>query len=324
MLQAVLAVPGVESAGMSTMLPLGGNFDRYGVHAQDKPLDNPELGPSADRYTVSAGFTETMRIQLRRGRLFTAAELADSTAQVAIVSEALAKRIWGNEDPVGKYIQFGGPKWKQVIGVVGNIRHTGLDDRDLMQAYVPERPWRNAEDVMALAVRTKGDPSAMVSAIYDAVRSVDPLQPVAKVSTMSGVVARSTAQRRLGLMLFLAFGLVALLLAAAGIYGVLAGSVEERTREIGVRSALGATPAAIASLVVRQAGAMAVAGLLVGGVGAWMASRYLRALLYEVQPMDPVAAAGAVAVIAMIALVACLIPARRAVRVDPMTALRAE
>jgi ABC-type antimicrobial peptide transport system permease subunit len=153
---------------------------------------------------------------------------------------------------------------------------------------------------------------------------VDPLQPIAKVATMDQVVARSTAQRRLGLLLFAAFSSIALVLAFVGIYGVLAGSVAERTREFGLRSAMGATPGAIIALVLGQAGRLAGIGIVIGIAGALALSGYVRALLYGIEPTDPVTAVLAIAAIAGIALAACLIPARRAVRVDPMVALRAD
>jgi len=323
---AVRALPGVVSVGLATQLPLGGNFDRYGIAARDKPLSNPELAPAADRYTVTADFLETMRIPILRGRGFTEAEASDSNVQVAVVSEALAKRIWPGEDAIGKYIRMGGEQrpWKQVIGVAGNIRHTGLDATETQQVYVPERQWFNEENVMVLVVRTRGDAAAMVGAIHDAVRAVDPLQPIAKMATMERVIARSTSQRRLGLVLFMTFGAIALLLASAGIYGVLAGSVAERTREFGLRSAMGASPSAIVALVVRQAGRLAAAGLVLGAVGAASLTRYLRALLFGVGPMDPLALLFAMGVIVLVALAASLAPARRAVRVDPMIALRSD
>jgi putative ABC transport system permease protein len=325
-LAAVRAVPGVTDAALATQLPLAGNIDRYGVWAQDKPLENPELAPSADRYTVSTDFLRTMRIPLLRGRTFTAAEVADSNVQVAIVSDALAKRIWPGEDAVGKYIRLGEPTrpWKQVIGIAGDIRHSGLEVAQTLQVYLPERHSFGAQSVMMLAVRTSGDPAALTSAVYNAVREVDPLQPVTKVATMERVVAQSTAQRRLGVVLFLAFGGIALILAAAGIYGVLAGSVEERTREFGVRSALGATPVTIVSLVLKSAGRLAGVGIALGAGGAVLLSGYLRTLLYGIEPTDPMAAVLAVSVVSVVVVVACLIPARRAVRVDPMTALRAD
>jgi putative ABC transport system permease protein len=326
LLRAVRVLPGVTGAALATQLPLGGYMDRYGVQAQDKLLDNPELAPSADRYTVSTDFHRTMRIPLLRGRTFTEAEAADSNVQVAIVSEGLAKRIWPGEDAIGKYIRLGEPTrpWKQVIGISGDIRHSGLDATERLQVYLPERHSFGAQTVMLLVVRTAGDPAALTSAVHNAVREVDPLQPITKVATMERVIAKSTAQRRLGVVLFIVFGGIALILAAAGIYGVLAGSVEERTREFGVRSALGATPVAIVSIVLRSAGRLAVLGIVLGVGGAVALSGYLRTLLYGIEPTDPLAAALAVGVVSVVVVAACLVPARRAVRVDPMTALRAD
>jgi hypothetical protein len=267
-----------------------------------------------------------MRIPIIGGRAFSAAEAADSNAQVAIVSSALARRIWPGEAAVGKYIRLGDPNgpWKEVIGIAGDIRHTGLDATQMLQVYIPERQWYWAQDVMVLVARTSGDPAAMAGAIRDAVRGVDPLQPIAKVATMEQVVSRSTAQRRLGLLLFAAFSAIALLLAFAGIYGVLSGSVAERTREFGLRTAMGATPGAIIGLVLGQAGRLAAIGILLGTAGALWLSRYVRSLLFGIEPTDPITGAVALGAIVAISLAACLIPAHRAIRVDPMIALRAE
>jgi putative ABC transport system permease protein len=324
--EAVRAIPGVVDVGLTTQLPLGGSFDRYGVAALDKPLENPELAPAADRYVVSGDLFNVMRIPVVRGRTFTQAEAADSNGQIAVVSEALAKRIWGSEDPIGKQIRLGGPDrpWKQVIGVAANVRHTGLDDAATQQVYIPERQWYWEERRMALVVRTAGDPAQLAGAVREAVRGVDPIQPIAKLATMQTVISRSTSQRKLGLVLFVTFGGIALLLAAAGIYGVLAGSVEERTREFGLRSAMGATPAAIVGLVLRQAGRLAVLGFAIGIAGALLLSRYIESLLFGIEASDPVAVVLATAALTAAALAACLVPARRAVRVDPIEALRSD
>lgn len=326
MLDAVRALPGVESAALTNMLPLSGSFDRSGIAAQDKPLENPELAPYADRYTVSADFFSAMRIPILRGRGFTDAEVRDTAARVLLVSDALAKRIWPGEEPLGKMIRIGGAQrpWWRVIGVAANVRHTGLDDAAGMQVYTPERQWFWSETAMTLVVRTKTEPASMVATVREAVRQVDPLQPISRAMTMRGVVSGSTAQRRLGLILFVAFGGVALLLATAGIYGVLSGSVAERTREIGVRSALGATPGSIVGLVLKQSVALAGVGLLVGIGAAIALSRYLGSLLYGIGPTDPVALGTGALVIALVSVAACLAPARRAMRVDPMEALRSD
>jgi putative ABC transport system permease protein len=323
-LEAVRAVPGVVDVALTNQLPLGGNFDRNGIAAMDKPLANPSLAPDGDRYTVTPDFVRTMRIPVLRGRTFTDAETRDTLVRVTLISDALAKRIWGSEDPIGKYIKVGGPQrpWWRVIGVTGNVRHTGLDADVTHQFYTTERQWWWEENAMTLVARVRGEPSAVAPAIREAVRSVDPLQPMAAVATMDQVIARSTAQRRLGLLLFVAFGAIALLLATAGIYGVLSGSVNERSREFGVRTALGATSGAIARLVLREGAVLAAAGLTIGLGASLVLSRYLRTLLFGVEPTDPIAMLVGAAVIAAVALAACLIPARRATRVDPMAAFR--
>ncbi len=321
---AVRAVPGVEEVGLTSQLPLGGNFDRYGIRDRDAIAPEESAG-DADRYTVSWDYMRAMRIPVLRGRSFTEAEARDSAARVAIVSDALSRRMWPAGDALGKYISVGGStpqRYFEIIGVAANARHTGLDETVTQQVYMPERQWRWVEDVMVLVVRVRGDASSHLSAVREAVRSVDALQPITKIATMDQVVARSTGQRRLGLMLFGAFGAMALVLAGAGIYGVLAGAVTERTREFGVRAALGATPVSIVGLVLRQGAALAAVGLVIGAAGAVGLSRYLRSLLFGVEATDPVAIVGGGLVIVAVALAACVVPARRATSVDPATALK--
>jgi len=323
---AVAAVPGVVGVGLSTEIPLTANMDRYGVRAQDKPLSNPELAPYADRYTVGGDFIRTMGIPILRGRDFSPAETRDSSVHVAIVSADLAGKIWPGEDAVGKLIQLGGPTrpWWRVIGVAGNVRHMGLDESVSQQVYVPEREWWNEESDMMLAVRTTGDPKRVLNAVRDAVRAVDPRQAIATPSTMDDIVERSTAQRRVALLFFGFFSAIALLLAMGGVYGVMAGAVTERTREFGVRAALGASPSGILGLVLRDGFMLALVGLAVGVIGALALGRYLESLLYQVEPRDPVMLAVAGTIVMLTSLLACTLPARRAARVDPMTALRNE
>jgi putative ABC transport system permease protein len=321
---AIRRLPGVEQVGTASQLPLGGNVDMYGVTAQDKPLANPELAPYADRYTVSPEFLSTMGIAIRRGRAFTAADNSDAAPSVVIVSTGLASRIWPGEDPIGKRIHVGGPSgvWRTVVGVAANIHHRALDATESSQAYIPERQWPYADNIVAVVVRTHGDPTPLARAVRVAAQAVDPAQPVTALATMDQVVASSTAQRRLALLLFGAFALVALVLAVAGIYGVLAGAVAERTREIGVRSALGATPGAILGMVLLQGVRLAGLGLLIGLAGALLLGRFLQSLLFGVGSADPLTLLGVVALLATVAIAACLLPAMRAVGIDPMSALR--
>ncbi len=321
---AVAAVPGVVSADVTTEVPLGGNFDGNGVRAQDKPLDNPELAPSGQRYAVSPGYLRAMRIPVLEGRDFGTADAADSAPRVAIVSASLARRIWGSERAIDKRIQVSNRDWRTVVGVAGDVRHTGLETNDLFGFYIPERQWPWSDAQVVLVVRTATDPVALAPSVRRAVRSIDPAQPITNVRTGSEMIATSTARRRLALTLFAAFGLVATLLSAAGVYGVLAGAVAERRREIGIRNALGATPRGILTLVLRQGLALAGIGLALGLAGAIALSRYLRAMLFGIGPTDPLTLTGTVMLLAGVALTACLVPAWRAMRVDPVTALRAE
>jgi putative ABC transport system permease protein len=323
---AVRALPGVTGVAVANQLPLAGNVDMYGVTDPDNVPSNPELVPSGDRYAISADYLSTMRIPIIRGRNFTAAEAADTTPRVALVSAALAQRLWPGANAIGKRIRLGGVKGANrfVVGVVCNVKHQGLDASSTLQWYVPERQWAGADNQGMLIVRTAGDPGVMTASVRKTIAAIDPTQPIVKVATMDQLIATSTAQRRLALVLFGAFAVAALLLAVAGIYGVLAGSVAERTREIGVRAALGATPSAIVGLVVGQGGRLAATGMALGVFGSLMLTRYLRTLLFGVGPSDPVTFASVVLLLGFVTIAACLIPAMRAARVDPSRALRSE
>jgi putative ABC transport system permease protein len=324
--EAVSEISGVRSVAVANQLPLGGNVDMYGVLDPENIPSNPELVPSGDRYVVSAGYLSTMRIPIVRGRNFSASESADTTNHVALVSAALAQRMWPGADPIGKRIRLGGLQGvdRVIVGVTGNVRHRGLDATSTLQWYVPERQWPSADNQEILIVRTAGDPAALASTVRRLVSSIDPTQPIVKLATMDQVIATSTAQRRLALVLFGAFAAAALLLAVAGIYGVLAGSVAERTREIGVRSALGATPTDIVGLVVGEGGRLSAIGIVLGIAGSLAVTRYLRTLLFGVGPTDPATFIGVVSLLGVVTLVACSIPAMRAARVDPSRALRSE
>ena len=310
---AVRAVPGVSSVAVASQLPLGGNVDMYGVQAVDKPLANPELAPSGDRYVVSADYMKTMRIPIVAGRGFDAHDESDSTGRVTLLSAALAARLWPGENPIGKQVRYGGDDRpiRTVIGMTGNIRHHGLDETSTRQFYVPERQWFFADNQEVLVARTEGDPASVASAVRRAIARIDPTQPIVKVATMETVIAASTAQRRLALVLFVAFGATALLLAIAGIYGVLAGRVAERTREIGVRGALGAGPRDILVLVMSQGVRLALVGLGLGLAGALALTRFLATMLFGVATTDPLTIGGVMALLFVVILVACLVPGVR-------------
>jgi putative ABC transport system permease protein len=323
--EAIRLIPGVEQAGWTSMLPLGGNFDRYGVRIEGVVLANPANAPSADRYAVTPGYLEAMRIPLQRGRTLTA---ADGTAapKVVLINQTFAALAWPNSDPIGARLQVGGPDrpfWT-VVGIVGDVRHTGLDETQAPQVYLPEAQWFSADNAMVLTARTRGDPAQLAGAIRAAIRAVDPSLPILQVATMEEVVSATAQQRRFAFVLFQVFAVVASLLAAAGIYGVLAGSVTERTRELGIRAALGASRGGIVALVVRQGLALTLTGLAAGALGSLLLSRFLQRLLFGVGSTDPATFGVVVAVLLAVALTACWAPAWRATRVSPLEAIRGE
>jgi putative ABC transport system permease protein len=323
---AVRAVPGVQAVATSNQLPLGGNFDAFGVVARDVSIDNPELAPAAQRYVVTPEFMRAIGTPIVRGRAFVDADDRDSSAFVTIVSAALAKRLWPNEDPLGRQIRVGGPErpWRTVVGVAADVRHRGLDDAASYQFYVPDRQWFFSDNMVVLVVRTQGDPASLAAAVRAAAHSVDPAQPVTRLLTMDQVISESTIQRRLALLLFAAFAALAAVLSGAGIYGVLATRVAERTREIGVRSALGASPRDILQLVVRQATWLIGVGMVAGMLGALLLARFIGSLLFGIDASDPLTYGAVFAVLIILGVVACAAPALRAVRIDPARALRAD
>ena len=321
-LDAVRQVPGVVSAGIVSQLPFGGNVDLYGIHLEDRPSANPELDPSALRYGASADYLTTMGIPLLRGRAIDATD-GTSSPFVVVINRAMADALFPGADAIGRRLRTGGTSspWRTIVGVVDNARHRGLDAAVEYQMYIPFLQWWE-ESGMTLTVRTSGPPASLTRGIRDAVRSVDRSVAITNVATMEELVDRSTAQRRFALSLFGAFALVALLLAAAGIYGVLSAGVVERFREIGIRSALGAPRQRILSMIVRQGLSLTAIGLVLGVVGAYSLSRVLSALLFEVRSTDPITLLIVAAILVTLAALACALPALRASRVDPVTALR--
>ena len=312
-------LPGGAGAGVVSELPLGGNCDSYGVLVEGHEPANPTEKPDALRYGATPGYLEAMGIPIRRGRGFTDAD-REGAVPVALVNETMARSLWVGEDPVGRRIQIGNHPWKTVVGVVGDVRHRGLDQEPGNQIYVPFAQWADSSGI--LVVRSAGDPGPLTSPVVSAVRRIDPEQPVSHVATLSDVVADSAGTRRFAMDLLAGFGVLATLLAAVGIYGVVSGYVARRTREIGVRMALGADRLSILRLIGGKAFRLTVAGLAAGSLGAWALGRVLRTLLFQVGSTDAVAlAAGALAVLG-VSFTASLLPTRRATRIDPLVCLR--
>ena len=320
-LEAARQVPGVAAAAVSSQLPLSADDDEYGAQFEATP-DAAAATYNAFRYAVSPGYLETMRIPLRRGRMLDDRDRA-GTPLVAVISEALARERFRDGDPIGRRVSVGATGPYTIVGVVGDVKQLSLGLSEAEAVYVPFAQWPS-DRAVSLVVRTPGDPASLAPAVRKAIWSVDKDQPVVRVATMDDLVARSAAERRFALIVFEAFGLAALVLAAAGIYGLLAGSVAERTREMGVRSALGATRRVIVGLVLRQGMRLTFAGLVIGLAGAYTASRAIAALLFGISRADPLTYLGVTALLVLVSLAACLVPAWRAARVAPATALRAE
>ena len=322
-LDAVRAVPGVTGAALTSQLPLSGDADLYGVKLDPAPPDDPGETTGTFRYAVSPGYFETMRIPLRRGRLLDTRDGANAP-RVAVISESMARRRLPNTDPLGRTLHIGDGPTYTIVGVVGDVKQLSLAAPTSDAVYTTTTQWRFADNALSIVVRARSDPAALTTAVRDAIWSVDKDQPIVRVATMRSLVDASAAGRRFALTLFEAFALAALVLAAAGIYGVLAAAVAERSREIGVRSALGATRSRIVGDVLRDGLRLTTIGVLIGVAGAAAATRALESLLFGVSPLDPLTFGAVIALLVVTSIVACALPARRAAQVDPVTALRSD
>jgi len=327
-LERVRRLPGVESVSLTSTPPLAGNFggfDQAGFIIQDRRLPNPEV-PSVDRYIVSVDYFATTRIPLIRGRYFTQAD-AESPAQVAIISEKTARQIFPNEDPLGKRIQLGARQddkpWAEIVGIVGDIHQYGLDSPTTPQAYLlyTQSPIDYATILM---VRSSVPPSALTPAINEQIWSLDKNTLIFNPVLMDQILANTLAQRRFTMSLLSGFGLVALVLSAIGIYGVLSCTVAQRTSEIGVRMALGARRSDVGRMVLREALLLTLLAVSVGCGISLLATRALRGMLFEVSPNDPATLALVAAGVLAIAAFSAFLPAWRATSIEPTLALRQE
>jgi putative ABC transport system permease protein len=313
------ALPGVRSAGASSRLPLGNENSRMGVGIEGRE-PTPDVPTRAHIRAVTGHFFEAMGMRIVGGRQFGAAD-HEKSLPVAIVNQTMADRYWPGISPVGKRVRLGGTReWREVVGVVGDARNWGLDRPVNPEMYLPIRqlPWTTVFFVVA----TDQHVAAPAAAMRDALRGVDPDLALSSVRTMEEVTQRSNAARQSTMILLSVFGALALVLAAAGIYGVMAHLVTLRTGEIGVRMTLGARPTDVLKLVLREGALQALAGLAIGLTGAVLLMRSLRVVLFEVGPADPLTLLAVGAILTATSLLACYVPARRAMKVDPVTALR--
>ncbi len=325
-IQRVASLPGVEAVGVTNLLPLGGADARISFNIDGRPSFPRGETPAARYQIASPDYFRVMNIPLHKGRSFTEQDAKDSPP-VVIVSEAFARRFFADEDPIGKRVLIDtvekNPPPSEIIGVVGDVRHGRLDAKTEMGFYVPylQSPARNME----LVTRSKSiEPSLLTSSVRGVIKEIDKNQLIWEMRMMSGLVARSVAPQRFNMLLLGIFAFVALVLAACGIYGVIAYSVAQRTHEIGIRMALGAQATDVLRLIVGQGMMLALIGVGLGLLGAFALTRVIASQLYGVSATDPLTFAIVAIMLAIVALAACYIPARRATKVDPMIALRYE
>ncbi len=321
--ERVAAQPGVRSVGAVDLLPMAGSGQTTTFVVEGKPAPARGSEPEANYRVATPTYFSTLGIPVQKGRAFTAHDKADAPP-VALINETMAREFFPGEDPIGRRLldPDGQNPPTEIVGIVGDVKHWGLDDKPESFLYLPHA--QVGGRFITLVARTDGDPAAMASAVRREVLALDKDQPVFDVKTMEQRIATTSAPRRLPMYLLGVMASVALVLAAVGIYGVVAYSVTQRTHEIGIRMALGAQRRDILSLVVRQGMLMATVGVGVGLVASYFLMKVMSGMLYGVSATDPVTFSGVALLLATVALLACLIPARRATRVDPMVALRYE
>jgi putative ABC transport system permease protein len=323
--QHVGSIPGVISVSAVSHMPVSGGWAGRGFVIEGQPDPGTDNQPGAKYTLICPNYFRTMGIRLFSGREFTEQDSLNAPG-VIVINETMAKRYWPNEDPVGKRIKIGlfnaDAPWLTVVGVAQDVKQRGLDQRTRPEFF---RPYNQAAwPVMTVVVRTASNPGPLVNPIKQALARVEPERAASGIRTMDEVLYDSVGSRRFPMMLLVAFSLVALTLAAVGISGVVGFSVSQRTREIGIRMALGASKGDVIRLALNRSMIAALVGVGVGLAASFGLTRFLTGLLFEVKPMDPIVLGSAAMVLAGVALIACYLPARRAAKVDPMIALRCE
>ena len=324
--ERLAGAPGVQRVGATTSLPFDGPDSRLSLTIERRTAQSP-FPVRVHPRLVSTGYFQTMRIPLVRGRGFNDHD-AEGSVNVAIINEAAARRYWPNEDPIGQRISIGAEDdWREIVGVAGDTRHEGLDADADPAAYLPQRQrfvslGNGFERTATLVIRSSGDAASVAPLIRTAVANVDSQVPIGLVRQMDDLIGESIAPRRLNFVLVSAFAAVALVLTAAGLYGVMSYLVTQRTREIGVRMALGATRRQVLALVLREAGSMTLLGVGLGVAGALVLTRSMTTMLFGVSAANPLVYLSMSVLLAAVALLAIAVPSSRATRVDPLAALR--
>ncbi len=322
LLTRLRSLPQVRSAAATQTLPMRGDY-YLSFEIQGRPKPRPGEGFSASYRVGSPGYFESLGVPLKRGRTFTERD-AEKAPLVAIIDEAFAARHFPGEDPIGRGLDIGNGTdgFFEIVGIVGDVRHSGLDAKPTPTMYVPY-----TQDVFGslwVLARTDGNPASLAPLARQTVREIDPALPAFSIAPLLDTVSESVGQRRFSLLLLAAFAAIALVLASVGIYGVVAYAVSQRTQEIGVRMAIGAERGDVLRLIVGGGMKLALAGVGIGVAAALALSRYIATMLFETEPFDPVSYGATIAVLLAVALAACYVPARRAMNLDPVRAIRQE
>ena len=327
--QRLQSIPGVQSAGLTSVVPLAGPSDATMIRIPEYAPSDPTQAPKANYLFVSPDYFAAIGAPLQHGRDIAAGDIL-TTQPVTVINEAMAKKFWPGQNPVGKQVGVGMKRipLRTIVGVVADIKQASLREVPEPAMYVPYtqneiKTWPDMQS-MQYAVRTKADPDSIAVSIREAVHAVDPDLPIANFATLTTLVDSSLAADRFATLLLSAFGILALVLSAVGMYGVISHSVLQRTPEIGIRMALGARRAQILVMVLGQGCRLACTGIAIGLIAAWTTTRLMTRFLYGVQPTDPITFAAVSLLLIAVALLACYMPARKAMKVDPMIALRCE
>jgi predicted permease len=325
-LERLRSIPGVQSAGIGETVPMAGEGESTVIRMPDHPAASQKETPFANYTIISPGYFSSVGTPLLRGRDFLETDTAESMP-VAIVNAAMEKKYWPGQGAIGKQVGPGSTRFPllTIVGVVPDVKHISIREEATPEMYVlyTQKPWPSMLN-MRVALRTKGDPASMTESVRQAIHSLDPNLPLAKVATLTTLVDDSVSQPRFSMFLLGSFGVLAVLLASIGMYGVISYSVMQRTQEIGIRMALGAERRNVFGMVLGQGARLAGLGIVIGLAAALGVTRTMASFLYGVQPTDPLTFAAVSLLLVGIALLACYLPARRATRVDPMVALRHE
>jgi putative ABC transport system permease protein len=325
LLDRVRALPGVVDVALGSDLPLDGNASASTFAAEGMPPVDARTIPRAYRHRVTPEFFRVLGIPMLAGRTFAPEELS-TTSTAAIVSERVVKRFWPGQDPIGRRITFGSPAspsdWRTIVGVVGEVKYRGLPDNPTADPDI-YLPFGEQNAQVGLAIRARVPPSTLVAPVREAIRGVDPSIPVYSIASMDELIATQTSQSRFTMWLMSVFAAVAVALAVIGIYGVMSYLVTQRTREIGIRVALGAARRDILQLVVGSGARLVCAGVALGAVSSILLQQLIQSLLFGVTATDP-AWVAAILLLTIVGLVACYLPAARAAGIAPLTALRHE